>query len=88
MRFILTAVKALIMTVKRKLLKFSMALFATLSATLLYAQPNGGGGGQGQGGSPPDGTGGAIDSGAVILLVGIAAYSHQKLRSFDILNQE
>lgn len=48
------------------------------SVSVLYAQPSGTGGGQGQGGNPP--AAGPIDGGAVFLLAGVAGYAHLKLQ--------
>jgi hypothetical protein len=50
-----------------------------LSAGILSAQP-GGGGGQGLGGTPPA-MGAPIDGGSSILLAGVAAYAHRKLKA-------
>ena len=78
------------MTIKQLIVKATLALIIIFSTSVLFAQPSGGGGGQGQGGNPPSGpgTGGPIDSGAVMLLVGIAGYAHQKLKAANPLNQE
>ena len=70
---------------KRLIIKASLATIILFSTSVIFAQPNGGGGGQGGGGTPPDETGGPIDSGAVILLVGVAAYAHQKLKKLCLL---
>ena len=69
------------------MIKISFVLLIIFSVSAVFAQPNGGGGGQGQG-SPPDGTGGPIDGGAIVLLAGIAGYAHLKLKSQNKLNKQ
>jgi hypothetical protein len=66
------------MNTKQTTIRISLALVIMLSASMLFAQP-GGGGGQGLGGTPPA-TGAPIDGGSSILLAGVAAYAHRKLK--------
>lgn len=73
---------------KKAFTKIFIAFAIICSTSVLFAQPSGGGGGLGGGGNPPDGTGGPIDSGAVILMIGIAGYAHQKLKEDKQLNQD
>jgi len=63
--------------------KALLVLIITFSSASLFAQPNGGGvgGGQGQGGNPPSGTGAPIDGAAIMLLAGAAGYAHLKLKA-------
>lgn len=68
------------------IIKTTVAVVMMLTGTILYAQPSGGGG-QGLGGTPPA-TGAPIDGGTSILLAGIAAYAHRKLKTAPILKQE
>ncbi len=58
--------------------KLGLVCILMLSATVIFAQP-GGGGGQGLGGPPP--TGAPIDGEAGILLASVAAYAYRKLRN-------
>ena len=62
-----------------KIKKASLIMTVMLVATVIYAQP-GGGGGQSLGGSPSSGTGAPIDGGASVFLAAVAAYSHRKLK--------
>ena len=63
---------------KQQIRKAIFAIVLVITATGVWAQPGGGGGGQG-GGGPPPGTGAPIDGGAVMLLLGAAAYSYRQL---------
>jgi hypothetical protein len=56
-------------------------LFTTILTITTHAQPNGGGGGQGQGGQPPGNGAAPIDGGAILLVVGAAAYGRAALRN-------
>ena len=68
------------------IIKTTVVVAMMLAGTIVYGQPSGGGG-QGLGGTPPA-TGAPIDSGTGILLAGIAAYAHRKLKSVLIVNQD
>ena len=66
------------MNAKQITIRISLAMVIMLSASILFAQP-GGGGGQGLGGTPPT-TSAPIDGGSGLLLIGVAAYAHRKLK--------
>ena len=70
---------------KKSVIKATVAVVIMLTSAMLYAQPSGGGG-QGLGGTPPA-TGAPIDGGTSILLAGVAAYAHRKLKSVQTVNQ-
>lgn len=66
---------------KTKLIKTISTLLFVITTAVIYAQPGGTGGGQGQGGNPPGGGGAVpIDGGAVSLVIGVAAYGYKKFR--------
>ena len=69
------------MKIKQMIKRYTLMAAIMLSAGILSAQP-GGGGGQGQGGTPPS-TSAPIDGGSSILLVGVAAYAHRKLKAIS-----
>jgi hypothetical protein len=64
---------------KQMIMRYTLMAAIMLSAGILSAQP-GGGGGQGLGGTPPA-TGAPIDGGSSILLAGVAAYAHRRLKA-------
>ena len=64
---------------KQTILRYTLVAAIMLSAGILSAQP-GGGGGQGLGGTPPS-TSAPIDGGSSLLLAGVAAYAHRKLKA-------
>jgi hypothetical protein len=66
------------MQLNRTVIKTILVFIVMLSATMIYAQP-GGGGGQGLGGAPP-GAGAPIDGGACMLLASIAGYAYRRLK--------
>jgi hypothetical protein len=58
--------------------RIALIVVVMLSASMIYAQP-GGGGGQGLGGAPP-GAGAPIDGQAGLLLAGVVGYAYRKLK--------
>ena len=70
---------------KGSIIKTIVAVVMMMTGTILFAQPSGGGG-QGLGGTPPA-TGAPIDGGTGILLAGVAAYAHRKLKAIQIAKQ-
>ncbi len=65
---------------KRRFYALLLMSVFVIMGTALYAQP-GGGGGQGQGGPPPGGTGAPVDGGAVALVIGAAAYGYKQFKT-------
>ena len=74
------------MNTKQITTRISLSLAIMLSASMLFAQP-GGGGGQGLGGTPPA-TSAPIDGGSTILLAAVAAYAHRKLKTSNQTNKD
>ena len=64
---------------KTNFIKAALVVVIILSATVLFAQPGGPGGGS-PGGGPPPSVSGPIDSGASMLVLGLAGFAYRRLR--------